>query len=219
MHMTRTVAALYVDPRGHYFGRPDVDPWDEARDARRYSGSAPVVAHPPCDLWVNLAAVNWKRYGRQLPAWYPGGDDRGCFAAALAAVRRWGGVLEHPGGTHAWAHHGLPRPPDAGWQRTFEGEWVCEVRQAAYGHRARKRTWLFYVGERPPFELNWDKAEGTHQCGFVFGKDGKRPYVGKREARATPLAFAEVLIQLARGARQATGADATSLAGLDLHSL
>lgn len=96
---------------------------------------------------------------------------------------------------------------------------MCEVRQAAYGHRARKRTWLFYVGEQPPAELAWDKATGTHQCGFVFGKDGKRPYVGKREARATPSSFAETLIELARGARRSSAASATSLAGLDRHSL
>ena len=84
------IAALYVETNGAYSGRPDVDPWDIERDARRYDGPHPVVAHPPCDRWCKMAPVNQARYGHKV------GDDGGCFAAALAAVRRWGGVLEHP---------------------------------------------------------------------------------------------------------------------------
>jgi hypothetical protein len=86
------IAALFVEAGGRYFDIPNVDPWDVARDARTYVGPHPVVAHPPCFLWVNLAAVNWKRYQRQLPAWYPGGSDGGCFESALASVRKWGGA-------------------------------------------------------------------------------------------------------------------------------
>lgn len=40
------IAALYVESDGAYFGLADVEPWDEAKDARRYTGHAPVVAHP-----------------------------------------------------------------------------------------------------------------------------------------------------------------------------
>jgi hypothetical protein len=39
------IAALYVESGGCYFGLDDVDPWDISRDARGYSGKAPVVAH------------------------------------------------------------------------------------------------------------------------------------------------------------------------------
>lgn len=45
------IAALYVETGGAYFGLPGVDPWDEARDARRYAGPLPVVAHPPCQRY------------------------------------------------------------------------------------------------------------------------------------------------------------------------
>ena len=82
------IAALYVITSGIYYGLPDVDPWDEARDARRYAGPWPVVAHPPC--------ARWGRYWFGSPSArvrYERGDDGGCFAAALAAVRTWGGVL------------------------------------------------------------------------------------------------------------------------------
>ena len=84
------VAALYVETGGCYFGLPNVDPWDEPRDARLYAGPYPVVAHPPCDRWHQLSAVNNKRWG------YTINEDGGRFAAALAAVRKFGGVLEHP---------------------------------------------------------------------------------------------------------------------------
>lgn len=57
------IAALYVQTDGCYYGLPDVDPWDLTRDARRYRGPHPVIAHPPCQLWGPLAAVNSARYG------------------------------------------------------------------------------------------------------------------------------------------------------------
>ncbi len=104
-----TVAALYVETGGCYFGLPGVDPWDEARDARHYDGPHPVVAHPPCDRWHMLSAVNNKRWGFRI------NEDGGCFASALAAVRKWGGVLEHPAQTRAFRFHGIPQPTGKGW--------------------------------------------------------------------------------------------------------
>lgn len=193
------IAALFVKTDGVYFGLPDVDPWDIARDARTYSGPHAVVAHPPCQLWVNLAAVNWKRYQRQLPAWYPGGSDGGCFASALASVRRWGGVLEHPAGTHAWSYFDLPRPSALGWQRSLgSDEYVCEVWQSAYAHRARKRTWLFYVGDPPSTSTSTSTRAGDAQIGWF---DRNKPTLSKADAIATPLAFRDLLLGLARGAR------------------
>lgn len=45
------IAALYVETDGAYFGLPNIDAWDEPRDARKYAGPYPVVAHPPCQKW------------------------------------------------------------------------------------------------------------------------------------------------------------------------
>lgn len=197
------IAALFVERGGPYWDLPGVDPWDVERDARLYSGPHPVVAHPPCQLWVNLAAVNWKRYKRELPAWYPGGTDGGCFAAALRAVRTFGGVLEHPAGTHAFSMFGIVAPGGLGWQRTLgANEYVCEVWQSAYGHRARKRTWLFYVGT-PPAPIDSRARPGEAQIGWF---DRNKPTLGKREASATPVAFRDALVNMARGARAAQAA-------------
>src|SRR5438874_11557399 len=72
----QTVAALYVDPKGVYANLPDVEVWDEARDARQYGGPYPVVAHPPCAAWCRWAALRERDgYGRR-------GDDGGMFESA-----------------------------------------------------------------------------------------------------------------------------------------
>lgn len=81
----RTIAALYVDPRGCYADVPGVELWDEARDARLYAGPWPVVAHPPCTRRCRLAGLVEARWGHRR------GEDGGGFAAALATSnrRRW----------------------------------------------------------------------------------------------------------------------------------
>jgi len=194
------VAALFVETGGCYFGLPGVDPWDAPRDARRYAGSHPVVAHPPCQLWTSFAYVNFKRWGGEHNR---PGNDGGCFATALYQVRLFGGVLEHPAFSRAWSAHGLRKPTARGWNDCGGDEWVCEVWQSAYGHKARKRTWLFYKGPKPQ-ELNWDRPPGTHQIGYhdQRGKNRNKPTVGKKAANATPPQFRDVLIGMARSIKQ-----------------
>src|SRR5205085_734763 len=110
--VSQTVAALFVDPKGVYSEAAGVELWDEARDARLYAGPWPVVAHPPCNKWSRWAGFCEAVYGLKR------GDDGGCFAAALAAVRRFGGVLEQPAYSKAWDEHGLPEP-------TWRGGWTA----------------------------------------------------------------------------------------------
>jgi hypothetical protein len=193
--MPPTVAALYVQYGGVYYGLPDVEPWGLPHsDARDYTGPHPVVAHPPCHLWTNLAAVNFKRYGEEHNR---PGNDGGCFAAAVEAVKRWGGVLEHPAFSRAWtAYRLVPPRKRGGWIRAGERAWTCEVWQNAYGHRARKRTWLYYVGPEPP-ALNWSRNPGDAQIGWF---DRNKPTLSKKEASATPIPFRDLLLSLARGA-------------------
>ena len=197
MTTLQMIAALFVQEGGCYYGLRSVDPWPEHRDARKYHGSYPVVAHPPCQLWGALASVNFKRWGGEHNR---PGNDGGCFASALSSVRRCGGVLEHPAKSLAFAAHGLPKPRGIGWQPTECGGWVCEVWQSAYGHRARKATWLYYFGNVRPFELDWSRKPGTHQVGFhdQRGKAANKPTLSKREANATPLPFRYTLLLLAK---------------------
>lgn len=194
------IAALYVETNGCYFGLPGVEPWDEARDARLYAGDYPVVAHPPCQLWTRFAHVNFARWGGEHNR---PGNDGGCFYSAMLAVEKWGGVLEHPAFSDAWKEYGLARPKKVGWNKTASKEWVCEVWQSAYGHKARKRTWLFYCGDNAPPELRWERPEGSHQIGFhdQRGKARNKPTISGKAASATPLEFRDVLISMAKGAK------------------
>ena len=193
------VAALYVETDGAYYGLEGVDPWDQERDARLYNGPNPVVAHPPCSTWCQLASVNEARWGKMI------GDDDGCFEAALASVREWGGVLEHPAYSLAWGRHDLHRPARGYWGRSFFDEgWVTEVSQAAYGHLAQKKTWLYYVGSNLPPKLDWRDVGGEVVIGASVnvGQPGAsfRPRATKNEAIGTPVLFRDALIEMARTA-------------------
>ena len=192
------VAALFVQDDGCYTGLENVDCWPESRDARNYSGPYPVIAHPPCQLWGPMAAVNYSRWGGDHNR--PGNDD-GCFAAALHAVITYGGVIEHPKASRAYQAYGLAKPVGIGWQRSGLHSWVCEVWQSAYGHLANKATWLYYCGTRAPFELNWARPKGSHQIGFQDqrGKARNKPTISGKKASATPVDFRDALIELARG--------------------
>ncbi len=214
-----TVAALYVETGGSYFNLSGVEPWDKERDARTYGGPHPVVAHPPCQRWGKLWAGQplWiKRTGERKRK----GDDAGCFKAALFDVRRFGGVLEHPWGSHAWTHFGLAKPPrSGGWIKADEhGGWTCCVEQGQYGHYAPKPTLLYAVGVDPLPELRWGKTvvrdedfppeavakHGIEYCrraGLLAFKGG-----GKDSSPriATPHEFRDLLIAMARSAASPT---------------
>jgi hypothetical protein len=194
----RTIAALYVYRDGPYAGLDGVELWDEARDARLYPGPHPVVAHPPCSRWCRLAGLVEARWGHKR------GDDGGCFASALAAVRRWGGVLEHPAYSDAWAAFDLPRPSrSGGWQRGACGGWSCHVEQGRYGHVAKKATWLYAVRTPLP-RLLWGSDPDTKSkalvswCGNHVSSGETRPRVGKKTASLSPPAFRDLLISMAR---------------------
>lgn len=206
------VAALFVETDGAYYGLPDVDPWDIGRDARQYAGPHPIVAHPPCQRWGRF----WHGSTRKPHQFELGADD-GCFAAALQAVRTWGGVLEHPADSHAWAAFNLNKPPrEGGWiPADFEGGWTCCVYQGHYGHFSGKPTWLYARGNPPDGitlpELRWgpceqrlhpvalakhgyEKARRIGMMAMVGGKD-------KTKIRnSTPDEFRDLLITMVKPA-------------------
>lgn len=208
------IAALYVETDGAYFNLAGVDPWDEARDARLYSGPHPVVAHPPCQRWGKM----W--FGQPLTVKRTGvrkklGDDGGCFAAALGSVRTFGGVIEHPWGSQAWPHFGLNVPErSGGWiMADFLGGWTCCVEQGAYGHYARKPTLIYAFGTDLP-SLRWgyryasldpsvvarmglDRAKRLGEVGARGGGTNSTPRIH------TPEPFRDLLISLARSVSKA----------------
>lgn len=202
------IAALFVQKGGAYYGLEGVDPWPASRDARLYPGPWPVVAHPPCERWGRYwGGGPSARVKRTL------GDDAGCFQSALASVRRWGGVLEHPEGSHAWRKFELRTPPrDGGWVvADFQGGWTCCVEQGAYGHRARKATWLYANGVELP-TLRWGRAPGDFlrlEAGYHSAEERRRAIktgivqrLSKYQRAATPLEFRDLLLGMARSVKR-----------------
>jgi hypothetical protein len=191
----RTVAALYVDRSGPYFSRPGVDAWDVARDAKGYAGPYPVVAHPPCGPW---GAYRW---ACRL-------QDPELARIAVRQVQQFGGVLEHPAGSLLWRDQGLWEPGE--WTDEHGG-WSIQVDQVRWGHKARKRTWLYLVGI--PRELRLEippPRVATHIIGGysrrahpdLEARGPRKPCLWSTAARLTPPDFAEWLVSLARLARR-----------------
>ena len=210
------VAALFVARDGVYYGLPSVDPWPIERDARRYAGPHVVVAHPPCARWGRYwhGGPNSARYPRARQV---KGADGGCFLAALRAVQRYGGVIEHPAASAAWAWHGLlPPMSGGGWcvADWYGGGWTCQVEQGHYGHRARKATWLLVYGARSLPSLTWGPSTKTARLddGYHTAEERARATRGKNpgerlthtERAATPIPFRDLLLEIARSCTSAT---------------
>lgn len=202
------IAALFVETNGCYFGLPNVEPWGRERDARNYDGPHPVVAHPPCKRWGRFFHGSTRK-----PHQFRLGADQGTFYAALWAVRTFGGVLEHPADSKAWAWFNLTSPlRKGGWIAADDlGGFTCYVEQGFYGHFSRKPTWLYAVGGELP-ELRWgegeqrlhpvalakhgyEKARRIGMTVMIGGKDKERI------RDATPAAFRDLMIGIASVAR------------------
>jgi hypothetical protein len=189
-----TVAALYVETNGCYFGLPDVVPWDVSRDARLYDGPWPVVAHPPCGPYSRLKHLCTKQ-------------DPSCAPRAVEQVRSFGGVLEHPQYSDLFKLCRLPYPgelPDAHGGRTFE------VRQLKFGHGCEKPTWLYVVrAEMKPLVRELVAAEMRHARPTHRMTNGPRGPSARTDLvcasgemrRRTPVAFRDFLLSIARSVR------------------
>lgn len=200
----KIISALFVLPDGPYSEVYYVDLWSLERDARKYRGPYPVVAHPPCERWGRYWAGGPSCKTRKKL-----GDDDGCFESALDSVRKWTGVLEHPEASHAFKKFGLPIPSwNGGWTEPDEygGRSAC-VSQGKYGHPARKMTWLYAVGVSFP-ELDWGPAKNKIRLdlGFHSAEERKRLKPLKkgvrrltpRECQETPEDFRDLLLGIAQ---------------------
>ncbi|QTR51624.1 hypothetical protein [Candidatus Thiothrix anitrata] len=174
------------------FARPDsvyknsqqpVDVWDAERNALNWQGGTPVVAHPPCRAWSQLRYFAKPVAGeKELALW------------AVAQVRQYGGVLEHPARSQLWPVAGLPKPSE----KDEYGGWTYEAPQKWWGHRCEKPTRFYIVGCSPanmpevPFVL----GEATHVQTYSH-RCRRRPQITRAEREHTPPRLAEWLITLA----------------------
>lgn len=181
------VAVLFARADSNYKTIPGCDVWDAERDARRWPGGAPVVAHPPCRAWGKL-----RQFSKPRP------DEKELALFAVEQVRRFGGVLEHPAGSTLWNAAGMPKP---GEFKDQWGGWTLEMEQFHFGHRAAKLTWFYVVGVDPSEMPTIPKREGrpTH-CIAPCRRPGalKLPTVTKPEREHTPIKLCVWLVELAR---------------------
>ena len=192
-----TVAVLFARGDSVYKTLPGCDVWDAERDARRWPGGCPVVAHPPCRAWGAL-----RYFAKPRP------DEKELAIFAVAQVRRFGGVLEHPKASTLWPVAGLPKPG----QTDEFGGWTLPIYQSSFGHRAEKATLLYIVGCAPADvpDMPLVLGDATHviassagrKVGGVFvrrrkGDPGWRPECGEAEREHTPPALAAWLVELA----------------------
>lgn len=179
------VAALFLLRNSIYQSLPGVECYDRKRDALTFSGGMPLVAHPPCRLWGRL---------RHFSTADPKEKDLALWTVDM--IRRWGGVLEHPCGSKLWEHRTLPHPGQGldshqGYSLSLDQYW--------FGHRAPKRTWLYICGvrrrdlPRMPIRLGPARHLVTTSGPYRSGIE-----ITRRERSATPPAFAEWLVEVAR---------------------
>lgn len=203
--MKGNVAALFVSRKGHYYDILGDDLcFDERRDARTYAGPFPIVAHPPCERWGRYWGGGPSAKVRRAL-----GDDGGLFQFAFESVIKFGGVIEHPEGSHAFRRFGIDTPRwREGWIRcsSLPGH-VCCVAQGNYGHQARKLTWLYTTSSEPP-ELDFSIPSGMSRLdiGFHSAEERRSSSVtgrvsGKRltptQNIVTPREFAIKMIEIA----------------------
>lgn len=178
-----TVAVLFARADSHYKELAGVDVWDAERDARRWPGGCPVVAHPPCRAWGRL-----RTFARPRP------DEMNLARLAVALVREFGGVLEHPAGSTLWPAQKLPMPGE----RDGYGGWTLAAPQKWWGHKAEKATWFYVVGcepgDIPPLPYVMGEAAYVVQS---RKRHDYRPHITKAEREHTPPTLAAWLVELA----------------------
>lgn len=183
------INALFVREDSIYKTMSGIDCWDIVRDARKYKGDDPVIAHPPCRAWGQLSHMA-----------KPRPDEKELAIFAVNKIREVGGVLEHPAKSKLWKEENLP----ATGARDEFGGFSVVVNQHWWCHRAEKKTILYIVGIEPgelpeiPFVMGEAPcvvaSSGRRKNGL---RSKRRPEITKREREATPAEFAKWLYQIA----------------------
>jgi hypothetical protein len=162
------------------------DCWGIGRDARNYAGCDPLIAHPPCRAWGRLRGLA-----------KPRPDEKDLARFAVAAIRKNGGVLEHPEKSTLWGDQLLPKP---GCGLDHYGGWSLSVDQFWWGHLARKRTWLYIVGlmraEIPAWPISLNAITCVVASNYYTRRGPKRNLSNKKDTEGTPLEFAKYLISI-----------------------
>lgn len=125
------IAALYIDETRSPYYSLGVDCWPLSRDATKYDGTGPVIAHPPCGPHGKYHAHC--------------NQDFSLAEIALCQVRKFGGIFEHPVGS------AIARQLRSTQQDLWRG-YTIEIDQFRFGFDSLKPTVLYIVRptRKPP---------------------------------------------------------------------
>lgn len=179
------ISVLFVN-RSSVYHSLGVDCWDIYRDARLFSGTWPVICHPPCRLWSRM------RHFSSAPE-----SEKDLALLAVKLVRANGGVLEHPVGSKLFGYL-LPLPGKI----DEYGGYTIKFDQHSFGFSCRKWSYLYIVGvpinKLKPMPMNYDAI--TH----VIGSSSKKrdnlyrlPELPKKNRSDTVIDLALWLVDLA----------------------
>lgn len=115
------VAVLCAHDQSTYYSIPGAEVWNRKKDAFLFSGSLPVIAHPPCAQWSKMRSFsNYNLREKLLAEW--------CWDI----VNKNGGIFEHPAGSLFWKYIRADRSK------------IFSVDQCWWGFPGRKTTYLYF---------------------------------------------------------------------------
>ena len=195
----RTVAILCASRKTAYREIPDLEIYDEVRDARTFTGEMPVIAHPPCRRWTKfgmaMTKARFTRTGIETPQDEIDAERELGLWCARQVVKE-GGILEQPEGSKLFAAAGLPLPGAMQSRDSFS----LKVWQKWWGYPVKKATWLYFrqipmTAIEIPFVL-WNPAPREMWHWYNQGKGSGQANAHTRSMTVPSLA--EWLVHLAR---------------------
>jgi hypothetical protein len=198
------INALFVETDGVYFNQENIIPWDIEKNAFDCKNNLKAICHPPCKRWGRYWSGGPSVKVKKLM-----GDDNQSFAFCLWYVRTFGGIIEHPQGSHAWNYYGLKKPKHGqGWiEADSYGGYTCSVYQGNYGHKAPKPTWL-YINKVNKKELDWSRPENKlkveesphskEEAMAIRNDPNYKPKkrISEKERMDTPIEFRDLLVSM-----------------------
>ena len=110
------------------------DCYDEKRNALSFNDRVPLIAHPPCRKFSKLRGLSTAPLSEKKLAFF-----------ALAKVRQFGGILEHPRSSTLWLNGNFKLDGSV----DDYGGFLRSVNLSWFGFPAEKKTMLYFVGIDP----------------------------------------------------------------------
>ena len=175
------IPVLFTDDKSNYDLFNCFSTYNRHRNAFTFSERTPLIAHPPCRLFSRL---------RQFST--ADRKEKQCAYFALAQVRMFGGILEHPRSSTLWKNGNF----NLSGEIDIYGGFLRSVNLSWFGFPAEKKTMLYFVGispsDLPAFPLSLDAPLST----ISTSKNSSLQEVQKKYRSSTPLLMIKYFIQV-----------------------